>query len=67
MVLSDALSKSSHPKSNKASYLLLKNVTISYKSGLRCIKLKYPDLKLPYYTEITSQVFNGLKMYAIRN
>ena len=22
---------------------------------------------LPYYTEITSQVFNGLKMYAIRN
>ena len=22
---------------------------------------------LPYYTEITSQVFNGLKTYAIRN
>ena len=46
MILSDALSKSSDQKSNKASHLLLKNVTISYKSGLSCIKLKYPDLKL---------------------
>ena len=23
--------------------------------------------RIPYYTEMTSQVFNGLKMYAIRN
>ena len=29
--------------------------------------LNREEYGVPYYTEITSQVFNGLKMYVIRN